>query len=333
MRIAILSLVAFFCIAATAPPPPAVLRPYIHKGRFEPGDYAWMKGRFDDALPAEKAASQEVKRWLEACFAASQAETRAKLLAMGIADPKLERGDFNDPLCAAVATAPYPVDLRSFARFSQAVSVARPIADSFLAAVRAAEEAGGARSSMLADQLLARPLAEQMLRFGLGWGEGPMKDAPPLAPEVRAVVVARLGAVLAERDRANTRWLQDVVARQGWPKVSEVGEPASTQAWLLVQHADADPAFQLRALRLMEPLVATSEVSKRNYAYLYDRVMLKLTGRQRYATQVTCQKGRRVPMPLEDEKTMPERRKEAGLEPFADYLVQMRGLAGDCPDG
>jgi hypothetical protein len=35
----------------------------------------------------------------------------------------------------------------------------------------------------------------------------------------------------------------------------------------------------------MEPLVAQGEVTKQNYAYLYDRIMLKLAGKQRYATQ------------------------------------------------
>lgn len=330
MRAVLLILAATFWVAAAAPPP-AVLRPYIKEGRFEPGNYGWLKGRFDDASPPEKAASAEVKSWLDACFAADQAETRTKLRAMSIADPKLERADFRDPLCAAVASAPYPIDLRSFARFSQAVAVARPIADTYLAAIRAAEEVGGPRSPALADKLLARPLGEQMLRFGLGWGEGVMKDAPALAPEVKAIVTARLGAALAERDRANTLWLQGIVAKQGWPRVSKVGEPASRQAWLLVQHADADPAFQLQALRLMEPLVNAGEVSRQNYAYLYDRVMLKITGQQRYATQLTCEKGRRVPQPLEDERTMPKRRAEAGLEPFAEYLVQMRDMAGECP--
>lgn len=330
MRLVLLVLAAVFCIAATAPPP-AVLRPYIHEGRFDPGDYAWMKGRFDDASPAEKGTFKEVKRWLDACLATDRAAMRAELRALGVSDPKLEGSTFRDPLCAALASAPYAIDLASFARFARAVAVARPIADTYLAAVRTAEEAGGARSPKLSDELLARPLAEQMLRFGLGWGEGAMKDAPPLAPDVKAVVLARLGAATIERDRANTEWLKEVVVKQGWPKISEIGEPASMQAWLLVQHADSDPAFQFQALRLMEPLVATGEVSKGNYAYLHDRVMLKLAGKQRYATQVTCEKGRRVPLPLEDAATMPRRRAEAGLKPFADYLIQMRELAGDCP--
>ena len=330
MRVVPAVLAALFCTAATVPPP-SILHPHIREGRFEPDDYRWMRGSFDDATPAEKAAFAEIGTWLNACMAADLAEMRIALRHMGIAVPKLEGGGYGDPLCASVANMPHGVDRRSYAGFSQAVVTARAIAESYLAAVRVAEEAGGARTPELADALRARPQGEQMLRSGLGWGERVLKDAPSLAPEVRPIVLARLGAALAERDRANTRWLKGVVAERGWPKISEVGEPASMQAWLLVQHADVDPAFQLRVLRLMEPLVPTGEVSRRNYAYLYDRVMLKLTGRQRYATQVMCKDGARVPQPLENEAAMPERRVEAGLEPFARYLTQMRESFGGCP--
>ena len=332
MRLILPILTALFGIATTTPPP-AVLQPYIREGRFDPGDYRWMAGRFDDASPADKAASLDVKSWLDACHAADQAETRAELRKLGVSAPKLERVDFRDPLCASAAATPYPVDLTSFARFARAVALARPVADTYLAAIRIAEEVAGPGGPELADQLMARPLADQMLRFGLGWGEGPMKDAPPLAPDVKAIVAARLGAALAERDRANTRWLKTIVAERGWPRISQVGEPASAKAWLLVQHADADPAFQLRALRLMEPLARTGEVSRKDHAYLHDRVMLKLTGRQRYATQLTCDGGRRVPLPLDDEKAMPGRRAAAGLDPLPAYLAQMRQLVGDCPPG
>jgi hypothetical protein len=102
---------------------------------------------------------------------------------------------------------------------------------------------------------------------------------------------SRLGAAMTARDHANTEWLKGIVAERGWPTISQVGEEAAFNAWLLVQHADHDPLFQLRSLRLMEPLVAQGEVTKQNYAYLYDRIMLKLAGKQRYATQVMCRDG------------------------------------------
>src|SRR3546814_4825245 len=92
---------------------------------------------------------------------------------------------------------------------------------------------------------------------------------------------------------------------KGWPTISAVGEKASHAAWLLAQHADDDPALQVRALRLMEPLAKAGEASKSNYAYLYDLVMLKLAGKQRYATQFGgCETGQAIrPLRRSEEHT------------------------------
>jgi hypothetical protein len=323
--------VACFWLAAAAPAPPPVLAPYIHDGRFDPGDYGWMRGRFDDASAAEKAQSQAIRTWIDRCFAEGLALTRAELRAMGIADPKLEQVDFRELLCAEVASAPSPVSARTFEAFQSEAAAARPIADTWLLATRLAEEIGGPRGPALADRLLARPLGEQMVRRAMAWGEGDLKDAPKLSPDGRAVLMSRLAAAGAALDRRNTEWLKEIVEAEGWPTISKVGAPASQQAWLLAQHADADPAFQLRVLGLMEPLTRSGEVSKRNYAYLYDRVMLKIAGKQRYATQMTCRGGKRVPSPLEDEGAVGRERAAMGLDPLADYMATMQARYGDCP--
>jgi hypothetical protein len=318
-------------LTAAAPPPPSVLAPYIHDGRFDPGDYGWMRGRFDDSSPTQKAQSEGIRIWTDRCLAEGVAQTRAELRAMGIAGPKLEQGDFREPLCAEVASAPWPVSTRSFEAFQREAAAARPIADAWLLATRLAEDIGGPRGPNLSDKLLARALGEQMIRAAMSWGEGELKDAPKLSPDGKAILMSRLAAAAAVRDRLNTEWLKKIVEAEGWPTISKVGAPASQQAWLLVQHADADPAFQLKVLRLMEPLTRSGEVSKRNYAYLYDRVMLKLTGKQRYATQMTCSGGKRVPRPLEDEGAVQRERVAMGLDPLAEYMSSMQEMFGDCP--
>jgi hypothetical protein len=102
-------------------------------------------------------------------------------------------------------------------------------------------------------------------------------------------------------------------------------------AWLLTQHADADPVFQARALRLMEALVAAGEVSKPNYAYLYDRFMLKLSGKQRYGTQWGACEGTVRPLrPLEDEARLDELRAEMEMPPIEDYARTMDRNFGAC---
>lgn len=332
MRAICLIIAAFLSTAAAMPTPPPVLARYIHDGVFDPSDYGWMRGRFDGASPADQAARDSIEQWLKTCDAAGKDAMRAKLRAMGIADAKLTGDPVSDPLCTEAGFAPYLPDVHSWAEFQRDVAAARPVVGAYLLAVRRAEEIGGPRGPTLADALLARTLGEQMLRFGLSWGEGEMKDAPPLSPDVKAIVVARLAAATIQRDHANTEWLKAIVAKQGWPRISVVGERAAGAAWLLVQHADADPAFQLQALRLMKPLLATGEVSKKDYAYLYDRVMLKLTGKQFYATQMqACADGRREPEPIDEPEQVDARRKAMGLGSLADYGAQMTKLLGPCP--
>lgn len=73
-------------------------------------------------------------------------------------------------------------------------------------------------------------------------------------------------------DRDNTRWLDELVQRQGWPTRSVVGEKAAQAAWLLVQHGDQDPAWQRRCLDLMHA-VPNDGVSPADVAYLTDRVL------------------------------------------------------------
>jgi hypothetical protein len=324
-------LVALCLTAAAGPPPPDVLAPYVHDGHFDPGDYGWMRGRFDDADPVDKARYGAVRDWIGRCRTEGDARVRAELKVMGIGDPKLEKSGSAEPLCDAVASVPPDVSTRSFAEFQRAAAEARPVAETWLYAVRHAAEIGGPRGSTLADKLLARPLGEQMLRRAMSWGEGETKDAPALSPPARAIFLSRLWAAAAFADHANTEWLKEIVGREGWPTISRIGAPASQEAWLLVQHADADPAFQLKVLRLMERLTPTGEASRLNYAYLYDRIMFKITGKQRYATQMTCRNGQRVPQPLEDEMAVAAERKAMELDPLDQYLAQMRRVFGECP--
>jgi hypothetical protein len=325
-----LSALAATLLVAAAPPPPAVLAPYMHDGRFDPGDYGWVRGLFDDAAPADKANWQAVMRWGRACTDASIAEERAQLVRMGIAKPALEH-EWGALLCYQVRGGPFPRDRRRFADFQRAAIAARPFIDTYLFAAAKAEQAAAESGDATRTQLLSRPIGEQMLRFAWLWGEGDAAAAPPLAAEAKEILVSRLQIATAEQDHANTEWLKGVVDREGWPTISKVGADAAERAWILAQHADADPAFQLRVLRLMEPLVGKGEVSKPNYALLYDRVMLKLAGKQRYGTQTTCGNGTHVPLPLEEAGSVDRRRAEMTLPPMADYIAVMNQRYGACP--
>ena len=318
-------------LSAASEPPPSALESYLVDGELRPGDYGWMKGRFEDATEQDKAVSSAIGLWSARCMEEARAEARARLAEMGYPEARLDFIPMGPLLCRQATMAPYLPEIRTYAEYAEAVRQAAPIADAYLSAVWIAEQESPPHSDALADQLLARPLGEQMVRHGLSWGRGMLAGrSPELAPTALAIVRLRLLAAMAAYDTANTEWLKGVVAEHGWPKISQVGEKAANQAWLLVQHADHDPVFQLEALRLMEPLVAQREVSPNDFAYLTDRILLKLTGLQRYGTQFQCVDGQHTPQPVEDEAARDRLRAEAGMETQAENTARMREGYGPC---
>ncbi len=125
-------------------------------------------------------------------------------------------------------------------------------------------------------------------------------------------------------DARNTARMKEIVEQFGWPTKSKVGREAATAAWLLVQHADADPVFQRYCLDLMSE-TAAEEVSTVDVAYLTDRVLVNEGKRQLYGTQFWYQGGKLVPRPIEDEGNLEKRRQDAGMTSFAEYLRHMSG--------
>ena len=45
--------------------------------------------------------------------------------------------------------------------------------------------------------------------------------------------------------------IREIVSEYGWPTIDMVGKEASQAAWIIVQHADYDKAFQERMLKIM----------------------------------------------------------------------------------
>jgi len=121
-------------------------------------------------------------------------------------------------------------------------------------------------------------------------------------------------------DRENTAWLKKVIDERGWPGKALVGEDGAHAAWLLVQHADLDLAFQKKCLELLAAAVKKHDASAQDMAYLVDRVRVAEKKPQVYGTQLDQVDGALKPKPIEDEEHVDERRKEVGLPPLSEYL-------------
>lgn len=129
---------------------------------------------------------------------------------------------------------------------------------------------------------------------------------------------------LSAIDTKTTTYMKAVIAKHGWPGHKLVGRDGAHAAWLLVQHADLDPAFQKHCLELIEQAVAAKDASPVDYAYLYDRVAVAEKRPQRYGTQFIDGK----PQPIEDEANVDARRKAIGLGTMEEYKQQMREMYG-----
>ncbi|QDH74719.1 DUF6624 domain-containing protein [Brevundimonas sp. M20] len=176
-------------------------------------------------------------------------------------------------------------------------------------------------------ELLRRTAKDQMYRHSWTGGE---QVWGPLNPGARSRVLARLMRATCVVDRDNTEWLKADVAANGWFTISASGARASSSAWLMAQHADRDRDFQRHVLSLMEPLVSTGEVSKANYAYLWDRIAVSERRPQRYGTQGRCvARNRWEPNDLEDPAGVEALREVAEIGSLAEYQAHMHQYCAD----
>jgi hypothetical protein len=181
----------------------------------------------------------------------------------------------------------------------------------------------------LRDEILTRFERDQDARKAvINWsadhGDNGVVDEDSLSDEEKDIYTA-LGDEVVRIDAENTKWLIEIVDEHGWPAYSDVGVDAGDAAWLLVQHADANPAFQRQCLDLMTAL-PKDEMSQSSLAYLTDRVLLAEGKNQLYGTQFVVRDGEWVPLRLEDEENVDARRTRVGLPPMAEYRAMLEAV-------
>ncbi len=127
-------------------------------------------------------------------------------------------------------------------------------------------------------------------------------------------------------DRRNTARMREIVTQFGWPDYDLVGEGPSNSAWLIVQHADRNPAFQAKCLPLLKEAVEKGKANPSNYAYLYDRVAVSKGEKQLYATQSSTNNGLSEGSfyPIAEEENVQVRREQMNISrSIVDYAASM----------
>ncbi len=89
--------------------------------------------------------------------------------------------------------------------------------------------------------------------------------------------------IIAPIDKQNTERIKKIIKEIGYPTISKVGEKASFNTWLLVQHSP-DQNFMADCLKLMQKVA--NDLNPQNIAYLEDRVNMFQNKPQRYGTQL-----------------------------------------------
>ena len=121
-----------------------------------------------------------------------------------------------------------------------------------------------------------------------------------------------------DMDKEHTEHMKAIIGQIGFPTTSAVGKKASFAAWLLVQHADHDLAFQRTCLTLMKDL-PNHEVDPVNIAYLTDRILVSEKRPQIYGTQFYYDQSQKPVLHItEDRLNLNKRRTSIGLEPLQE---------------
>src|SRR5215469_4282515 len=145
--------------------------------------------------------------------------------------------------------------------------------------------------------------------------------------EMRAKAIKDMRQWDASVDQRNTARIMAIVGEIGWPTISRVGAAASQRAWLLVQHATAEPEFMKRCLTLMRD-AQTGDVAPENMAYLEDRILTMEGKPQIYGTQFRIIDGVIELFPIEDPDHVDQRRARVGLTTLAEHKAMGEAIYG-----
>lgn len=122
-------------------------------------------------------------------------------------------------------------------------------------------------------------------------------------------------------DSTNLVVVESLIKQYGWPGKSFVGAAGNLTIFLVIQHADLET--QEKYLPVMEQSVAIGESKESHLALLKDRILVRQGKKQIYGSQLMRDTitGGWTFNPIEDEKNVNERRKNAGLEPLEEYAT------------
>ena len=143
--------------------------------------------------------------------------------------------------------------------------------------------------------------------------------------EVDTIDIIKVQKKVQETDSLNYILIKDLFEKHGYLGYNQVGKKSSHNFWLLVQHADKHPDFQLEVLKKMKVETEKQNSSKKDYAYLIDRVKINSGELQIYGTQMelNATETSYQTKPVIDPENLNKRRDSVGLSPIEIYVTMM----------
>lgn len=317
-----------FVPAWAAPPsPPALLDTIPVHQPLDLTSLEWIAPRFStDAT--ERDQWQEVVAWANEASREGTKRIRDDFRQRGVQAEALPEACYGDDLCSLVLSAESAAEnFESWIEFRAAAEGAWPYVLSFRRVIEIVSQIHSPGDDVepsvaTAKELLRRFTNDQILRYAFDGIPG--QTAPEIDDPVYLLYALALTTDLRRQDGENIEFALGLVSQYGgWPTPPTISEDSHGHLWALVQHGDHRPELQYDALHAMEEKFSGQEQLPQQYGYLYDRVMLQLTGTQRYGTQVTCdQDGKRVPRPLGESGSVDQFRAQVGLSTLGSYLAK-----------
>ncbi|WP_339716832.1 DUF6624 domain-containing protein [Cyclobacterium amurskyense] len=133
---------------------------------------------------------------------------------------------------------------------------------------------------------------------------------------------------MAEIHNKNTKTLNEIINKIGYPTLDKVGKEANEATWLIIQHSIGQPNFMKKCVKLLEIAIHQNKANSKNLAYLTDRIAVFENKPQLYGTQFDWdESGELSPNTFDDLKKVNQRRKSIGLNSIEEQTKIIRKQA------
>ena len=126
-------------------------------------------------------------------------------------------------------------------------------------------------------------------------------------------------------DKPNTKRLEEIFKKYGFPTVKLVGKDGFQAFLLLLQHSSSD-SLREKSLKPIEKAFKRGEITPLEYANFTDRLLLHQGKPQIYGSGFETKDGKLVMSKTKDIKNLDKRRRKIGLPPIADYVKTLKEI-------